>query len=52
MDDYAVTWDIYYRTAASDFTKRYTTHYLEEMQAEGANALFVFERFLGFSDSC
>lgn len=35
---YAVTWDIYYRTAGSDFAKRYTAHYLEKMQAEGANA--------------
>jgi hypothetical protein len=35
---YAFTWDIYYRTAARDFTEKYTVHYLEKMEAEGASA--------------
>ena len=35
---YALTWDIYYRVAASDFTQKYTEHYLEKMESEGASA--------------
>lgn len=35
---YAVTWDIYYRTGASDFTEKYTMHYLQKMEDEGASA--------------
>jgi hypothetical protein len=34
---YAFTWDIYYRVAAEDFTEKYTEHYLEKMQNEGAS---------------
>lgn len=33
---YAISWDVYYRVAASDFTQRYTEHYLEKMEEEGA----------------
>ena len=33
---YAVSWDIYYRVAASDFTQRYAEHYIEKMEEEGA----------------
>jgi len=35
---YAVTWDIYYRVAASDFGEKYASHYLEKMEKEGASA--------------
>ena len=34
---YAVTWDIYYRVAASDFGEKYATHYLKKMEQEGAS---------------
>lgn len=34
---YAVSWDIYYRVAASDFTEKYTAHYIEKMEEEGAS---------------
>ena len=33
---YAVTWDIYYQGAASDFSEKYAAHYLEKMRKEGA----------------
>lgn len=35
---YGITWDIYYRVAASDFTEKYARHYLEKMKEEGASA--------------
>ena len=34
---YAITWDLYYRVAASDFSEKYTAHYLEKMEKEGAS---------------
>ena len=34
---YAVTWDIYYRVAASDFSEKYAAHYIEKMEKEGAS---------------
>ena len=34
---YAITWDIYYRVAASDFCEKYETHYLKKMEQEGAS---------------
>jgi hypothetical protein len=34
---YAMTWDIYYRVAAGDFSQKYTAHYLEKMEKEGAS---------------
>ena len=35
---YGITWDVYYRVAAGDFTEKYTSHYLEKMKNEGASA--------------
>jgi hypothetical protein len=34
---YATTWEIYYRTSASDYMEKYTEHYLEKMEKEGAS---------------
>ena len=34
---YATTWEIYYRTSASDYMEKYTQHYLEKMEKEGAS---------------
>jgi hypothetical protein len=33
---YATTWEIYYNTAGSDFMEKYTQHYLEGLQEDGA----------------
>lgn len=35
---YAVTWDIYYRVAARDFSEKYAAHYIDKMEKEGASA--------------
>lgn len=34
---YALTWEVYYNTAASDFTEKYTQHYVDKMTREGAS---------------
>jgi hypothetical protein len=34
---YATTWEIYYRTSAGDYMEKYTEHYLEKMEKEGAS---------------
>ena len=34
---YAITWDIYYRVAGSDFGEKYAAHYLDKMEEEGAS---------------
>jgi hypothetical protein len=34
---YAVTWEIYYNTAAPDFMERYTEHYLQKIKDEGGS---------------
>jgi hypothetical protein len=34
---YAITWEIYYNVSASDFMEKYTEHYIQEMQRNGAS---------------
>lgn len=34
---YAVTWDVYYRVTDSEFLQKYTAHYIEKMETEGAS---------------
>ncbi len=38
---YATTWEIYYNTAGSDFMEKYTQHYLEGLQDDGATEVEV-----------
>lgn len=35
---YAITWDIYYNTLGSGFTEKYTEHYIQRLQEDGATA--------------
>jgi hypothetical protein len=35
---YAITWEGYYNFAAQDFTEKYTAHYIDKMEKEGASA--------------
>ena len=35
---YAITWEIYYNIAASDFMEKYTEHYISSLEKEGASA--------------
>lgn len=34
---YAISWDVYYNLAAKDFTAKYTEHYLQKMNSDGAS---------------
>jgi hypothetical protein len=34
---YAITWEVYYNTMATDFTEKYTQHYLDKMAEKGAS---------------
>jgi hypothetical protein len=35
---YALTWEVYYNTVASDYLEKYSVHYMEKLKAEGATA--------------
>lgn len=35
---YAITWEIYYNTSATDFMEKYTEHYLNRLESKGATA--------------
>lgn len=34
---YALTWEVYYNTAASDFTEKYTQYHVDKMVSDGAS---------------
>ncbi|HYG19003.1 MAG TPA: DUF4199 domain-containing protein [Ohtaekwangia sp.] len=38
---YAISWEVFYNTIASDFMERYTQHYLDKMAANGATAVEI-----------
>jgi hypothetical protein len=38
---YGITWEIYYNTAAGDFTEFYTQHYLQNLKDEGASEVEI-----------
>ncbi|ELR68290.1 hypothetical protein C900_00554 [Fulvivirga imtechensis AK7] len=35
---YAIGWEVYYQTSASDFMTKYTAHYIEKLESSGASA--------------
>jgi hypothetical protein len=35
---YAITWEVFYNLAASDFMEKYTEHYISSLEKEGASA--------------
>lgn len=41
---YALTWEVYYNTAAGDFTEKYTQHYIDKMASEGASQAAIDEK--------
>ena len=40
---YASGWEVYVNTSSSDFMESYTTHYLEQMEKDGASAAEIDE---------
>jgi hypothetical protein len=38
---YAITWEGYYNLSAQDFTEKYTAHYIDKMEKEGATAVEI-----------
>jgi hypothetical protein len=35
---YAITWEVYFNTAASDFMEKYSEHYIDGLKEDGASA--------------
>lgn len=47
---YALTWEVYFNTAASDFTEKYTQHYIDKMVKEGASQAEIDEKRAEMAD--
>jgi hypothetical protein len=41
---YALSWEVCYHTIATDFTEKYTAHYMDKMAADGATPAEIAEK--------